>query len=660
MRRAARVVRFPMPLSARSFRFRSRRSTATRVLQWIGLALLALIALILLAGAALVAFGGNGLRGPIERAALEKTGRALKIDGDIRFGFGWPPRLQVRAGKIAFANADWAKQQPNMLTTDEVDLALDLPQLLIGRPVVDELRLRNADVSLEKDASGRKNWALKNDEKSTVPLGRVALDNSRIDYQEPARNTALHAQVAATASGLSFTARGTYLGQAVDAHGSGGPLVALQDESEPYPFQADATIGPTHAKAAGSITGLANLTALDIQAEVHGESLDDLFPLIGVALPETPAYRTSGHLVHEGKTWRYEKFGVHLGSSDMEGTLQVDAAGKRPAMSGEVVFGLLDVADLGAAIGTHKPRNRVLPDSPFHADRWNSVDADVRLSARKIVRPQGIPLERFATHLRLRDAVLTLEPLEFGIAGGHVSGTIRLDGSQDPIRAAIKAKIAKIALDRLVPGFNTKEVDPGRIDGAVDLSGHGNSVADMLGDADGSVAILINGGHVSRTVMEEIGLHIPEIVAAKLGGDQRVGIRCGAADFQVADGVMHTRNFIFDTTVSTLGASGDIHLDDETLDLTLLPRTKETSLVSLHGPVHIRGSFSKPDVQLDKGRIAAKSAGALALAIANPLLALIPLMETGPGADSDCGRLLTASPAAEDVKKAAKGLPRSK
>jgi uncharacterized protein involved in outer membrane biogenesis len=123
---------------------------------------------------------------------------------------------------------------------------------------------------------------------------------------------------------------------------------------------------------------------------------------------------------------------------------------------------------------------------------------------------------------------------------------------------------------------------------------------------------------------------------------------------------MHVRNFVFDTTVTTLGAGGDINLDDETLDLTLTPRTKEASLVSLHGPVHVRGSFSKPDVQLDKGRIAAKSAGALALALANPLLALIPLLETGPGADSDCGRLLTASPAAEEVKKAAKGSPRDK
>src|SRR3546814_4130605 len=58
---------------------------------------------------------------------------------------------------------------------------------------------------------------------------------------------------------------------------------------------------------------------------------DTLFPyttlfrsLLGVALPNTPPYRTEGHLIGElegDDTWRYESFKGMVGKSDLEGTL---------------------------------------------------------------------------------------------------------------------------------------------------------------------------------------------------------------------------------------------------------------------------------------------------------------------------------------------------
>jgi AsmA protein len=38
--------------------------------------------------------------------------------------------------------------------------------------------------------------------------------------------------------------------------------------------------------------------------------------------------------------------------------------------------------------------------------------------------------------------------------------------------------------------------------------------------------------------------------------------------------------------------------------------------------------------------VAARALGAIALGIVNPLLALIPLIDAGPGKDSDCGQLI--------------------
>ena len=97
---------------------------------------------------------------------------------------------------------------------------------------------------------------------------------------------------------------------------------------------------------------------------------------------------------------------------------------------------------------------------------------------------------------------------------------------------------------------------------------------------------------------------------------------------------------IFDTEVTTIVGTGSINLAHEKLDLTLNQKTKNTSPLALRSPIYIHGSFAAPDVQVDKAHIAARGIGAVALGFINPLLALIPLVDPGPGKDSDCGQLV--------------------
>ena len=103
---------------------------------------------------------------------------------------------------------------------------------------------------------------------------------------------------------------------------------------------------------------------------------------------------------------------------------------------------------------------------------------------------------------------------------------------------------------------------------------------------------------------------------------------------------MHANALILDTAITTLIGSGSVDLGQEKLDLTLNQKTKNTSPLALRSPIYVRGSFAKPVVEVDKGRIAARALGALGLSLVNPLLTLIPLIDAGPGADSDCGQLV--------------------
>ena len=141
-------------------------------------------------------------------------------------------------------------------------------------------------------------------------------------------------------------------------------------------------------------------------------------------------------------------------------------------------------------------------------------------------------------------------------------------------------------------------------------------------------------------MMEKAGLHLWEILELNLTGDRQVKLRCAVADFDVKQGRMQAQALVFDTAVTTIIGSGSLDLGREQIDITLNQKTKNTSPLALRSPIYVRGSFVKPEVAVDKGRVATRALGALMLGLVNPLLTLLPLIDAGPGQDSDCGQLV--------------------
>jgi AsmA protein len=636
--------------------------------------LAAVLALPLLAALWLAVFGWNWARGPLQDLALQKTGRVLKIAGDLDLDLAWPaPR--VRASAVSFANPTWAAE-PQMLTADAVDLGVDLRELLRGRLVFPDVRLQRPRAFLEQASGGRKTWLLdpaQTDEQARLQIGMVRLDEGEIHYADAAQRTALRVELqtsgpaatepatGAASPGVTFKAEGRYRGQALAANGSGGSVLAWGDETRPYPLRVQATLGHTNVQAVGTVTSLLRFTAVDLLLSLRGDSLASLFPLIGLALPPTPAYRTEGRLVRKGAEWRYESFTGQIGHSDIAGTLQVDTAGARLMLSGALVSRRLDLADLGPAVGareaaaapgTSAGTARVLPNLPFDTARWGSLDADVTLQAKSLRHAESLPLEDLKLRLVLTDRQLTLDPLAFGLAGGELKLRVVLNGRADPLHGQAQGRLRGLKLSRLLPTVDLSKTSIGELNGEVDLSGHGPSVGRMLATSEGRFSLVAQKGEISRLLMERIGLHLLEILRLNLTGDETVALNCAVADFRVNRGVMKAQALVLDTAVNTLVGSGDIDLAQEKFDLTIVPRTKVTSLVALRSPIHVTGPLGKPVIALDTGRVVLRGAGALALGLVNPLLALIPLVEAGPGLDSECGKLVRQAQSAKPAKPA--------
>jgi hypothetical protein len=77
--------------------------------------------------------------------------------------------------------------------------------------------------------------------------------------------------------------------------------------------------------------------------------------------------------------------------------------------------------------------------------------------------------------------------------------------------------------------------------------------------------------------------------------------------------------------------------------------------------LRISGTFAKPSAGPDKAALAGRAGIALLLGAINPLLALAATIETGPGKDADCERVLAqASPVKPPEKPGAAATPPAK
>ncbi|MBT9566715.1 MAG: AsmA family protein [Thiobacillus sp.] len=605
----------------------------------------------------------NWLRGPIGRQVADATGRALTIRGDLDIRLGWPS-IRIGLANVTFANPTWS-DHANMIVARNVSLDLSIPPLFRRAIVFDRVRLDRATVSLEKSTDGRKNWLLDRkqmNDKSRVVINHLAVRDGRLTYQDPGADTRLDARVSTRErsrggddSPLMFQVSGRYKGQPLSAQGGGDGVLALRDSTTPYRLNVTGRIGSTHVVADGRVSNLLKISAVDLQIKIRGDSLARLYPILGIVLPDTPPYTTEGRLRHAADWWRYEKFSGTVGRSDIAGSLQVHSRGRRPFLSATLSSRHLDLADLGPLVGassapgkedSSSEAGRILPATPFRTARWDRMDADVKLKAQSIKRAASLPLNDLSTRLQLRDAVVTLDPLRFGVADGTLSGTIRLDGRQRPIRAQADLKARKISLVRLFPAAGLEKTSLGHVNGYLKLHGRGDTVGAMLGSADGGLAMVVNGGEISKLMMETVSLHLLEMLQLTLTGDKSIKIQCGIADFGVKQGVMQANTLVLDTDIVRIDGKGQVDLGQERLDLTIVPKTKKLSLLALRSPIHVEGSFAQPAVAIDKGALALRGLGAVALGAVNPALALMPLIDTGSGSDSDCSRLISrAKPA---------------
>lgn len=621
-------------------------------------------------------FDQKQAKGFIARAVSNATGRQLNINGDLKLDLGWVSK--VSASRIQFANADWS-QHPQMAEIGSFDVEVDLWQLITKfRLVFPKVTISEPKVVLEKNTDGAANWDFREGTAATdaVPqkrtefpvIQKLILEDGWLSFDNRQTKTQMELKITEAEGGgflqqpVKLKAEGTYQKLPIVLSLDGGSYENLRDSKQPYPLRIDFAAGNLKAKIDGNLTEPLAMKGEDVTLDIQGDDMAKLYPLIHLVFPTTPPYRLKGHLKHEGDVWSFENFSGRVGDSDLSGNIRVDTAPKRPFLKADLESKLLDFDDLAGFIGgkpgtspgetsseeqkkqaaAEKDSDRIFPDQHYDLDRLRTMDADVRLRAKKILAPK-LPIDDLNAVLNLHNGVLRFTPAAFGVANGRVEIYSTFDGSKNPSAVDIDARLRQLDLKRFLTASSVAQKAVGPIGGRVVLKSSGNSFRELMADASGNSFFVMSGGQISELLVELAGLDVAHSLGIVVRGDKPIPIRCAVLDLQGTHGQMAVQNLVFDTANSIISGEGKIDLRDEKVDLLVIPAPKDFSPLSLRSYIRVSGGFKNISVFPDPIKTGTDS---LIKKIFNVLTMLVmtPLQprDFGQGKDADCTALIAS------------------
>lgn len=613
------------------------------------------------------------------------------------------PKLRVEVRDLKIANMDTGSTE-NMVELARGEAIIDGKALLTGRLDVLLVTAERPGIVLEKDKEGRGNWQFGDPNKAATdaapdfPVRKLVVRQGQVAYRDlPGKidiglNVNSQQQEGSDVDRLAIEGTGKIGDSDFKLHGTADTVLNIQNKEHPYAFELEMTQGDNRARMAGSLKEPLRFEGLAADVHLEAKNAYDLYQLTGVAIPPTPPYVLDGKLYREKDLWRLDPFVAKIGASDLRGNATFDVVGERPKLVADLTSQKLTFPDFSGFLGgevakkedtgidqvqrkteqkkaegapTREPPKTkstgAIPDTEIDFERLKAMDAHVKFRGTRVESPV-VPISEVATELTLKNGLLQVKPLRFGIGKGKVDLLVTLDGRRKPAAIATAVTVNRVPIGEVLKSVERKlqqqQTSIGTIGGRAEFKGQGNSLKALLASSNGHLGLAMEEGQLGLLLLELIGLDAAESIGILVAGNKPVPLRCAIADFEFIDGIMGSKTFLIDTKDTNIAGEGAVNFKTERIDFRLTPYPKDFSPLSARSPIAVSGPLNDIKVRPETGPLAARLGLAAVLsAVLTPIAAPLAFLDVGLGKDSDCAKFVGEVRARIEQQK--RGGPRS-
>lgn len=645
------------------------------------------VGLIVLTWSVLYITKGRFLKGTFERTVTGFSNRAVKVGGDFQFYFD-PIDLKFRAEDMTIDNPAWAAGDPKnprkFYDGKLIDARVKTFASIFGKRRLESLILDGTKIDLSWNRAGRNTWTFSDQpgepfELPVIERGRIA--GTEIRYRDP------RMQIAADIKVDTVEARDSRFANAIRFSGGGsarrtpftlsGALLSPNATVAGGRTQLELNLAAvrTRARIWGSLNGPTDIEGADLNADVRGRNLADVFAVAGFAVPDTRAYQIRSALTKAGDEWRFTRMVGRYGASDISGWLTVAMIEPRTKLTGEFLTRSLAMADIAPFVGYDPDKvaaqgaqaavpqtggtPRLLPNSPLNTDALKLFDAAIKYEVKDI-KGQNVPISNASLTLTLDDRLLKLAPFNFDMARGHVDSDIIINARDPRVVTDYDIRLSPTPLGVLLAGWGVEQSGTaGTIKARVKMKGVGDNVRDSLATSNGRIAVIMpKGSFWARNIqLSELdgGVYVQRLLQKRL--KDPVDINCGLIAFTVRNGVAAADPILIDTRKNVIAGKGGFSFRNEAIDMAVRADGKKFSLLSGQSPIGIKGYFAQPGINVISPELLTRAGVGLGLGIfASPLAGILAFVDIGDAKAADCGPVLQGATA--NAQRTDKGKPR--
>lgn len=650
--------------------------------KWVpGLVGLVIVVLIGVLYVIVVTYDFNKIKPKIIQAVRDATGRELTLAGDFKVHFGLSPSASVEG--VGFQNAPWGSR-PEMARIKGLEIQVSLLPLIRGEVEFKRLILREPDILIETDPAGKSNLEFKPSGKAKVeekkPEGQgglppllfdvVGIKKGLLTYRNGKKGTTLTLKVdqltAALPGGdtpIGLKAKGSFNGRALEIEGTAGPLKGLFSPAKPWPLNLTAKLEGTTVDVEGTLREPLKGKGMNLALRAEGGSLRKAAEFAGLSgIPDLGAFKVSAKLSDAGQKIAISDLKAQVGESDLAGSMDFSLSAPRLQVGASLSSSKLDLRALfpkgqkkpSGAKPSAKPgaakKDRVFPAEPLPLEGLKALDGDIKLQVGQIL---GLPVSiaRINTHVVLENGNLSAKPFQCVLTGGNIDGVFTLRTQEKEPSFLCSLKINQLEVASLLKDLETRQVLEGRIDGQMELSGRGKSIAEWMAGLNGRTLLVMGKGRLQNKYLDLLGADLARSILRLINpfhkGEDHTQMNCLVNGFEVKSGLAVCSALVLDTPQMSLGGAGDIDLKTERLNLSIYPSLKKgvgvgsekvsLSLGELTKSFKLGGTLAHPSLAIDKTQAlitAGKAVGGVALL--GPAGILAALANTGPGNANAC------------------------
>jgi len=610
----------------------------------------ALVVLVIAAAAIFAAtFDPNKYRGQIEAAVKEKTGRTLKLAGNLELAF-WPS-LGAKVGGVTLSEKG---SDQEFVALDSAHASVAVLPLLHGAVLVDGIRITGLKANVVKDKQGKFNFSDLLESPAEKPaaetkpaepakggpvafdIGSVRVERSSVSYRDLASGQEIALSDIDLATGRIGEKASGKLKFSVQAKGRNPDLDAKVQLAGDYNVDIP---GKSYALSGldGKVTGTMAKGPLDLKlsipkVETTGGvvTAQKLTAEVTLPMPDLPQ-KTLKVSLEGGAKADLDK---QSANADLvvkldESTIQAKLALPKlspPVYNFDVAIDKLNL-DRYMPGGTEDKKQQ--PEKKEPSKPGAPAETPVDLSALKGLnasgklqigqfQARGLKAANVKAEVKAANGRADVAPHSAELYQGKVAGALSLNAEGN--RVALKEDLSGISIGPLLKDVAQKDMLDGHGNIALDVNAAGPTVEAMKRALAGTARVQLKDGAIKgfnlaealRKAKSALGSKEEKATASQA---KQTDFSEMSASFVIKNGVAHNEDLDVKAPLFRVGGKGDINIGNSSLDYTTKATVVGTTkgqggddLSQLSGvtvPVHLHGAFDDLKYDVNYGAVAA-------------------------------------------------------